>query len=168
MLHREYMPFLPTHESVPQGPVEKPLLEARAPDGWWEESAAELFASAENIAWLLHEASECGVPLMTPFVGFCAFSAGYLLVYIYRFPNMNLGRSPRAEECMNMCLDYLEEFRHIWKIADGWVISPSLSTYTRPTALLLTKLDQNTATRITPLRQGGDRGAISREDRRRL
>ena len=127
MLHREYMPFLPTHESVPQGPVEKPLLEAPAPAGWWEDSAAELFRSAENVAWLLHEASECGVPLMTPFVGFCAFSAGYLLVYIYRFPNMNLGRSPRAEECMNMCLDYLEEFRHIWKIADGWVTLPLLS-----------------------------------------
>lgn len=121
MLHREYTPFLPTPESVPQGPVDKPLLEAAAPAGWWEYNSAELFNAAENVSRLLHEASECGVPLMTPFAGFCAFSAGYLLVYIYRFPNMNLGRSPKAEEYMNKCFEYLEEFRHVWKIADGWI-----------------------------------------------
>ena len=127
MLQREYVPFLPTPESVPQGPVDRPLLEATAPAGWWEQNANELFDAAENIARLLHEASECGVPLMTPFSGFCAFSAGYILVYIYRFPNMNLGRSTQAEEAMNMCFDYLEEFRHIWKIADGWVCVGPLS-----------------------------------------
>jgi hypothetical protein len=80
---------------------------------------------AYSIAMLLHEASECGVHLMTPFAGFCAFSAGYVLGYVYRFPKMNLGRSPRAEEYMNMCLNYLEEFRHVWPIADGWVRSIS-------------------------------------------
>lgn len=121
MLHREYTPFLPTLESVPTGPVDKPLLEAPAPSGWWEYNASELFSAAENISRILHEASECGVPLMTPFAGFCAFSAGYLLVYIYRFPNMNLGRSPRAEEYMNKCFEYLEEFRQMWKIGDGWI-----------------------------------------------
>lgn len=121
MLHREYTPFLPTPESTPQGPVDKPLLEAPAPAGWWSYNAFEIFNAAENVARLLHEASECGVPLMTPFAGFCAFSAGYVLVYVHRFPKMNLGRSPKAEECMNMCFDYLEEFRHVWKIADGWI-----------------------------------------------
>jgi hypothetical protein len=125
MLHREYTPFLPTRESVPVGPVDPPRLEAPAPAGWWENSSAELFDAGEKIAMLLHEASECGVHLMTPFAGFCAFSAGYVLGYVYRFPKMNLGRSPRAEEYMNMCLNYLEEFRHVWPIADGWVRSIS-------------------------------------------
>lgn len=121
MLHREYFPFLPTLESTPQGPVDHPMLEATAPDGWWDESARILFGAAENLAKILHESSECGVHLMTPFAGFCAFSAGYLNLYVYHFPRMNLGRSPQAKACMDMCLDYLYEFRKIWTIADGWI-----------------------------------------------
>ncbi|KAE8381866.1 hypothetical protein BDV26DRAFT_278475 [Aspergillus bertholletiae] len=121
MLHREYFPFIPTTESGPRGPVDHPLLEAEAPVGWWESSALELFSAAEHIARLLHEASECGAHLMTPFVGFCAFSASYMNLYIYRFPRMNLGRTPEAEQLMNFCLAYLEEFRHVWKLGEAWV-----------------------------------------------
>ncbi|KGQ12468.1 putative transporter MCH4 [Beauveria bassiana D1-5] len=121
MLHREYFPFLPTLESTPQGPVDHPMLEATAPEGWWDESARILFGAAENIARILHESCECGVHLMTPFAGFCAFSAGYLNLYVYHFPRMNLGRSPQAKACMDMCLDYLNEFRKVWTIADGWI-----------------------------------------------
>lgn len=121
MMHREYFPFLPTLESTPQGPVDQPMLEAAAPEGWWNESSRALFGAAENIAKILHESSECGVHLMTPFAGFCAFSAGYLNLYVYHFPKMNLGRSLQAKECMGMCLDYLNEFRKVWTIADGWV-----------------------------------------------
>ncbi|KAE8154290.1 hypothetical protein BDV25DRAFT_135982 [Aspergillus avenaceus] len=120
MLHREYFPFIPDAESKPHGPVD-PTLEAEAPPGWWEDSALELFGAAENIAGLLHEASECGVHLATPFVGFCAFSASYMNLYVYRFPQMNLGRSSRAEALMNMCLAYLEEFRSVWKLGDAWL-----------------------------------------------
>jgi hypothetical protein len=97
------------------------MLEAPAPDGWWDESARLLFGASEHIATILHEASECGVHLMTPFAGFCAFSAGYLSLYVSKYPRMNLHRSPRAKECLQMCLDYLDKFRHVWKIADGWV-----------------------------------------------
>lgn len=121
MLHREYFPFLPTLESEPRGPVDQPMLQAPAPDGWWHESARQLFGAAERIATILHEASECGVHLMTPFAGFCAFSAGYLNLYVSKYPRMNLDRSPRAEECLKLCLDYLDEFRHVWTIADGWI-----------------------------------------------
>ncbi|KAJ5736046.1 uncharacterized protein N7483_001171 [Penicillium malachiteum] len=121
MLHREYFPFLPTTVSAPRGPVDHPTLEAEAPLGWWEESARELFEAAERIADLLHEAGECGIALATPFVGFCAFSAAYMNLYIFRFPQMNIGRSIRADELMKMCLDYLEEFRGVWKLGDAWI-----------------------------------------------
>ncbi|KHN94771.1 uncharacterized protein MAM_07367 [Metarhizium album ARSEF 1941] len=120
MLHREYFPFLPTPESEPRGPVDQPMLGAPAPEGWWDDSSRLLFGAAEHIAAILHEASECGVHLMTPFAGFCAFSAGYLNLYVAKYPRMNLGRSPRASDCLKMCLDYLEKFRLVWKIADGW------------------------------------------------
>lgn len=121
MLHREYTPFLPTPQSVPQGPVDHPILEAPAPEGFWDESAGILASGAENIANILNEAAQCGVPLLTPFAGFCAFSAGYVLSYCEWFPKMNLNRSPRAREHAKMCMDYLEEFRNVWTIADGWV-----------------------------------------------
>lgn len=128
MLHREYFPFLPNIESEPRGPVDHPQLEAEAPPRWWEESAQLLFGAAENIARLLFEGSECGIHLMTPFTGFCAFSAGYLCLYVSNFPRMNLGRSPDSTKHLKMCLDYLERFRDVWAIGDGWVCSipPSL------------------------------------------
>ncbi|KAH8433933.1 fungal specific transcription factor domain-containing protein [Aspergillus melleus] len=121
MLHREYFPFLPLNETGPRGPVDHPTLEAEAPPGWWEESATQLFGAAEHIALLLHEASECGVSLYTPFIGFCAFSAAFNNIYVHRFPQMNLGRSLRAEQGLGYCLAYLSEFRKVCKLGDGWL-----------------------------------------------
>ncbi|KAK1142420.1 hypothetical protein N8T08_007972 [Aspergillus melleus] len=117
MLHREYFPFLPLNETGPRGPIDHPTLEAEAPPGWWEESAKELFGAAEHIALLLQEASECGVSLYTPFIGFCAFSAAFNNIYVHRFPQMNLGRSLRAEQGVGYCLAYLSEFRKFLPVA---------------------------------------------------
>jgi hypothetical protein len=121
MLHREYFPFLPNAGSVPSGPIDQPTLEAEAPEGWWDESALVLFGAAEKIARLLHDASECGAEMLTPFVGFCAFSAAYMHLYLSRFPQMNLGRSPNAKRNLNYCLAYLDKFRHVWKLGESWV-----------------------------------------------
>ncbi|EWG36050.1 hypothetical protein FVEG_00215 [Fusarium verticillioides 7600] len=135
MLHREYFPFLPTADLTPRGPIDPPLLEAEAPPGWWDESARELFNAAEQIASLLQEASECGIPLMTPFSGFCAFTACFLNLYVFRFPRMNLNRSSKAEQLMNWGLEYLEEFQNAWELAGGWIktIQNSSLLYKRAT-----------------------------------
>ncbi|GFF50479.1 hypothetical protein IFM46972_09054 [Aspergillus udagawae] len=121
MLHREYFPFLPTAVSVPRGPVDQPTLEAEAPEGWWDTSALELFFAAEQIANLLHDASQCGANMLTPFIGFCAFSAAYMNLYIYRFPHMNLNRSLQASTSLEYCRAYLEDFRHVWKLGESWM-----------------------------------------------
>ncbi|KAF7716625.1 Fungal Zn(2)-Cys(6) binuclear cluster domain-containing protein [Penicillium ucsense] len=121
MLHREYFPFLPTSETVPRGPVDHPRLQAEAPPGWWDRSALEMFGATEHIARILHEAAECGSELLTPFVGFCAFSAAYMNLYVSKFPQMNLGRSPQAEQNLQYCLAYLEGFRHEWKLGESWM-----------------------------------------------
>lgn len=121
MLHREYFPFMPTTISVPSGPIDPPTLEAEAPEGWWDASAYELFGAAENIAKLLHDASQCDAEILTPYVGFCAFSAAYMNLYVFRFPHMNLGRSLHAEKNLNYCMEYLERFRHVWKLGESWV-----------------------------------------------
>lgn len=121
MLHREYFPFMPTGLSAPRGPIDPPTLEGESPEGWWEASAFELFGAAENIACLLHDASECGAEIISPFVGFCAFSAAYMNLYVFRFPQMNLGRSRNAERNIQYCMTYLESFRQVWKLGDSWV-----------------------------------------------
>lgn len=121
MLHREYVPFLPTAEMAPRGPIDHPMLQAQAPAGWWESSAQELFQAAERIAGLLRDAEDCGILFATPFAGFCAYSACFMNLYVHRFPRMNLGRSPGAEECLNLCLGFLDKFRATWKIGHRWV-----------------------------------------------
>ncbi|KAJ6075870.1 hypothetical protein N7499_007851 [Penicillium canescens] len=128
MLHREYFPFLPTPASVPRGPVDQPTLEAEAPEGWWDESASVLFGAAAQIAKLLHDASDCGSEMLIPFVGFCAFSAAYMNLYAYLFPQMNLGRSPDAETHLKYCLAYLENFRHVWKLGESWIATINHAT----------------------------------------
>ncbi|KAK7430673.1 hypothetical protein QQZ08_002717 [Neonectria magnoliae] len=121
MLHREYFPFLPTTDLTPRGPIDQPLLEAEAPPRWWDDGAQQLFGSGEHIITLLKEASECGIPAMTPFSGFCAFLACFGNLYIDRFPKMNLHRSPRAKELMESGLEYLTEFQHAWDLGSGWI-----------------------------------------------
>lgn len=151
MLHREYFPFMPTTVSRPSGPIDPPTLEAEAPECWWDTSALELFGAAENIAKLLHDASECDAEMLTPFVGFCAFSAAYMNLYVFRFPHMNLGRSLDADTNIDYCLQYLERFRHVWKLGESWVgTHPS----TVSSQCLTKETDCNDQKRLPPLPAG--------------
>jgi hypothetical protein len=59
--------------------------------------------------------------MLIPFVGFCAFSAAYMNLYVSLFPQMNFGRSPDAKIHLKYCLDFLEKFRHVWKLGESWV-----------------------------------------------
>ncbi|KAF5987003.1 putative transcriptional regulatory protein PB1A11.04c [Fusarium bulbicola] len=152
MLHREYFPFLPTADLTPRGPIDPPLLEAEALPGWWDESARELFNAAEQIASLLQEASECGIPLMTPFSGFCAFTACFLNLYVFRFPRMNLNRSSKAEQLMNWGLEYLEEFQNAWELAGGWVCLTPLIHESKAN-----KTDQNDSELLTLVQKSNRR-----------
>ncbi|KAF4777814.1 fungal specific transcription factor domain-containing protein [Colletotrichum scovillei] len=121
MLQREYFPFLPTIDMTPRGPIDPPTLEAEAPSGWWEQSAKELFEAAGHLSSVLREASECGVAVMTPFAGFCAFSSCYINLYGFMFPRIGVGYATRAEEYMNWSIEYLNKFREVWDLGDGWL-----------------------------------------------
>ncbi|KAH8817122.1 putative fungal-specific transcription factor [Xylogone sp. PMI_703] len=119
-LNREYIPFLPTAESEPRGPVDPPLLEASAPNSWWKDRAWDLFHAAETITDLLQELGELDRSLLTPFTGFCAFSAAAINVYVEAFPRMNLGRSIRASALVELNVAYFDKFCRSWKIGNGW------------------------------------------------
>lgn len=117
---REYVPFLPNSSSRPSGPIDPPLLEVPAPSGWWEERADELFSASSNITTLLSELKREGAPLLTPFAGFCAFSAATMNIYVAYFPQMNLGRSIGRETDFDLDLAYLDEFQARWPMGAGW------------------------------------------------
>ncbi|KAH8901122.1 hypothetical protein GQ53DRAFT_614883, partial [Thozetella sp. PMI_491] len=122
-LGREYIPFLPTIESEPSGPVDPPLLPLEPPPGWWAERANELFAASANITLLLHELESADAVLQTPFAGFCSFSAATMNLYVLFFPRMNLGRSENLPSILAMNLQYLDHFRKVRLMGEGWWVT---------------------------------------------
>lgn len=123
-LYREYIPFLPNQQSQPVGPVDPPLLESLAPEGWWTDRAADICKAADNITHILHELEMLNTPFATPFAGFCAFCAGTVHSYMAEFPKMNLNRSPDAAANAELNSQYLEKFKGLWKMGIGWVSDP--------------------------------------------
>ncbi|CZR56852.1 uncharacterized protein PAC_06741 [Phialocephala subalpina] len=133
-LGREYIPFLPTPDSVPKGPVDPPLLEAMAPEGWWAERAYQLFNAAGQITSLIEELEALGSPLVTPFTGFCVFSAATMNAYVSSFPRMNHGNSQGfAEELLEINIQWLSSFKKVWPMGNGWfkTIVHTRSLYTK-------------------------------------
>lgn len=120
-LHREYIPFVPSKESEPSGPTDPPILEETAPEDWWDRGSAELFHAASCITRILEDLETCGAPLLTPFTGFCAFSAAIMNLYVGAFPRMNLNRSPNGAELARLNVQYLDRFQKLWKMGIGWV-----------------------------------------------
>ncbi|RDW86001.1 hypothetical protein BP5796_04326 [Coleophoma crateriformis] len=120
-LSREYIPFLPTPESEPQGPVDPPLLEIAAPDRWWTERADQLFNAAAQITNLLQELDVLNTPLLSPFPGFCSFSAATMNAYVLHFPRMNYGNSISfAGELLDINVKWLSRFKSVWPMGNGW------------------------------------------------
>ena len=81
ILHREYLPFVPFRCSRPQGPLDPPVFstdEHKASEGFWEQSAHELFKTAREIIDLLRICQEWGVLAETPIAGFAAYTAAFL------------------------------------------------------------------------------------------
>ncbi|KAJ5889068.1 fungal specific transcription factor domain-containing protein [Penicillium taxi] len=119
-LNREYIPFLPTLNSKPQGPVDPPVLPAVAPTNWWSDRARELFYCAEAITLILQELIDLESPLLTPFSGLCTFSAATMNLYVSAFPSMNLGRSPNATAMAKLNIIHLNEFKRLFKMGKRW------------------------------------------------
>ena len=121
-LCREYVPFLPAPESEPQGPIDPPYLEAVAPEGWWAERADQLFNAAVQITNLLQQLDDLDTPFLTPFSGFCAFSAATMNAYVSRFPRMNYGKSIlTAVKLVEVNIQWFSRFKNVWKMGNGWV-----------------------------------------------
>lgn len=105
------------------GPVDPPLLGRDAPAGWWTEYTAVLFDAAAQISTLLAETKAANIPFMTPIVGYSAFSAASMNVYLAAFP----WADPRSSQRINAAdlsrhdLEYLRDFAQMWPLGKAWV-----------------------------------------------
>lgn len=122
-LGREYIPFLPTPDAGPVGPVDPPLLSLPPPPTWWADRAAELFLACVRIVTLLRELDDAGAALDSPFAGFCSFSAATMNLYVLHFPNMNLGRSTDMPTIVADNLRFLENFQARRPMGRGWWVT---------------------------------------------
>lgn len=78
VLHREYLPFIPLRCSKPEGPLDEPTFPAgSAPEGFWEESAKQIFRSAREIMEIVRITSDRQVLVESPQVGFAIWTAAF-------------------------------------------------------------------------------------------
>jgi hypothetical protein len=81
MLHREFVPFVPLRCAKPEGPLDPPLFppdQYHVPQGFWEESAKELFRSSRNLMDLIQTCREWDVLAETPMVGFAVYNVAFV------------------------------------------------------------------------------------------
>ncbi|KAE8354640.1 fungal-specific transcription factor domain-containing protein [Aspergillus coremiiformis] len=135
VLHRAYIPFLPVRCTEPVGPLDEPLFPGEkvgVPDGFWRESARELFNAARQMMNLVVTCQERGVLVENPLVGFAVYNAAFIGIYAAHFPHMDpegvLGSKPTCggdgnqggQAQIRKALDILREMRTRLKMARGW------------------------------------------------
>ncbi|KAH8434880.1 putative C6 transcription factor [Aspergillus melleus] len=134
VLHRAYVPFLPVRCSEPVGPLDEPLFPAeKSPmDGFWRESARELFAAARQMMDLVSTCQDRGVLVENPLVGFAVYNAAFVGIYAAHFPHMDLegalapkptspgDRNHQGQAQARKSLDVLRDMRTRLKMARGW------------------------------------------------
>ncbi|KAH1332985.1 hypothetical protein KXW19_003810 [Aspergillus fumigatus] len=133
ILHRAYIPFLPVRCNEPIGPLDESLLPGErsgAPDGFWKDSARELFRAARQMLDLVVTCQERGVLVENPLVGFAIYNAAFMGVSASHFPHMDLEGSlsskPGATDGTHgpvqtgKALDILRDMRSRLKMANGW------------------------------------------------
>jgi hypothetical protein len=70
---------------------------------------------------ILAELGKTEKSLMTPLIGFSAFTAALTHAHVAAFPHVNLGRSTKAEERADAGMAYLVLFTKTWKMGEEWV-----------------------------------------------
>ncbi|KAF7595108.1 hypothetical protein BBP40_007312 [Aspergillus hancockii] len=135
VLHRAYIPFLPVRCAEPVGPLDEPLFpgeKAGGPDGFWRESARELFSAARQMMDLVITCQDRGVLVENPLVGFAVYNAAFIGIYAAHFPHMDpegiLSSKPtsigdgnqQGQTQTRKALDILREMRARLKMARGW------------------------------------------------
>lgn len=119
LLNREFIPFLPSGQSSYQGPLDAPLFQEEAPDGWWERSSEELFFAVSFISDMMRPMKHFNPCHYTPFTGICIFTATLMNMYATKFPAMSRSGREKPEVLLNENMDDLNRFSKLWKMGRG-------------------------------------------------
>ncbi|CAM1503085.1 Fc.00g078610.m01.CDS01 [Cosmosporella sp. VM-42] len=88
VLEREYLPFLPIRCGAPQGPLDpRMVLLTEVPDGFWEESAGNIFGAARDIIDIVEICRE-KLP-QSSLTLFTVWTAAFVGIYAAHFPHMD-------------------------------------------------------------------------------
>jgi hypothetical protein len=133
-LHREYLEFFPDKRKPYAGrlPSHVDFLAATSPqstgasttaplqDVFWTASLHELFTAAYRITEILNELESLGSFMNTPFVGFAAFTASTMNIYLSIFPWVCLELAPMAQQRAESDVHYLKRVLAVWPLAQQW------------------------------------------------
>ncbi|KAJ0417001.1 fungal-specific transcription factor domain-containing protein [Aspergillus carlsbadensis] len=174
VLHRSYVPFLPVRCSEPMGPLDEPVDKVGMPEGFWRDSARELFAAARQLMDLVVTCQERGVLVENPLVGFAIYNAAFIGIYAAHFPQMDLdgALSPvrdhaRGQVQSRKVLEILRETRPRLKMAAGWFrtlnrlhsyfqkVKRDFRRNSRKDMLPPDALDHGNGIMVRPVREGG-------------
>ncbi|KAK2784077.1 hypothetical protein FQN52_009347 [Onygenales sp. PD_12] len=138
VLHRPYMQFLPLRCADPQGPIDEPCFppeKCHVPEGFWRDSARELFKAARQMTELVKACQDRGVLMETPLVGFAIYNAAFIGVYAAHFNNMDQegymcskpnstdvvpGFGGQGQVEVRRAIETLAEMRPRLKMTNGW------------------------------------------------
>ncbi|OJD12459.1 hypothetical protein AJ78_06955 [Emergomyces pasteurianus Ep9510] len=138
ILHRAYLPFLPLRCPDPQGPIDEPYFppdKYLVPEGFWRESARELFKAARQMTELVKTCQDRGVLMETPIVGFAIYNAAFIGIYAAHFNQMDQegymcskagstdvvpGLGSQGLVDVRRAIEILGEMRPRLKMASGW------------------------------------------------
>ncbi|KAL4760539.1 putative C6 transcription factor [Aspergillus foveolatus] len=181
ILHRSYMPFLPVRCTEPIGPLDELVDKAGMPEGFWRDSARELFAAARQLMDLVVTCQEQGVLVENPLVGFSIYNAAFVGIYAAHFPHMDVDGvlapvyrgDPQGPVQSRKVLGILREMRPRLKMAAGWFRTLNrLHSYfskvkrdyrrnsRRSDMLPPDALDPHSGNGIRPVREGGTGGGL--------
>ncbi len=124
-LHREYLEFFPdrcksyTGRLAPHLDFDEPFsTEMR--DVFWTASLHELFAAAVRVTQILSELDGLDAFMNTPFVGFAAFTAATMNMYLSIFHWVCSELAPNAVERAETDVRYVKRVLTVWPLAQQW------------------------------------------------
>lgn len=126
-LHREYLQFFPDASKRYSGRLSTNLQvsDADAPaegntDAFWEASLEALFTAASRVTEILQEMEASGALMITPFVGFAAFTAAtvnmYLAIFGWVCPSLSANARQRTESDVRI----LKRVAAVWPVTQQW------------------------------------------------
>lgn len=110
IIHRDFIPFIPSDTEGAKGPFDKLPWLINAPNGWWQKSASLVFETAKNISIILNVCKQNDKYSCNTFNGFIALTAASILSYIKHFPYYD-NHFKDADIYYGYCLEYLSYYK---------------------------------------------------------